>query len=69
VNNAVAFIREFANVNKLNIIDVHSCPLFCPENEHIMQPNDGLHFSELGYKTMAEFIAEGVLNNFNRTKV
>ena len=47
------------------MIDVALCEQFNAENEHIMQPNDGLHFGEIGYKTLAEFIAVGVRNILN----
>ena len=56
VTNATLFIREFAKQNNLNLIDVFDCGLFTAENEHIMQTNDGLHFVEEGYKTLANFI-------------
>ena len=49
-------IYNFAKQNNLNLIDVFDCGLFTAENEHIMQTNDGLHFVEEGYKTLANFI-------------
>ena len=55
VKNAALFVRNFAEKNSLNLIDVANCNLFTAENEHIMQANDGLHFVEEGYRTLAAF--------------
>ena len=60
VANGVAFIRKFAREHDLDLIDVANCPDFTAENEHIMQPNDGLHYGKVGYQTMASFIADGL---------
>ena len=42
------------------MIDVNACKSFCEENVDIMQSNDGLHFSETGYRILAEFIAKHI---------
>ncbi len=60
VKNAVAFVRAFAKEKGFAVIDVAKCPRFTAENEEIMQSNDGLHFSERGYRTLAEYIAEAL---------
>ena len=53
---AAKFINRLAEELSLDVIDVLSCPDFTAEAEEIMQPNDGLHFSEKGYKALAQFI-------------
>ena len=58
VKKAVVFVRKYAEKTGLKLIDVAACADFNAENEHIMQPNDGLHFSKEGYKRLAEYIAE-----------
>ena len=58
VGKAVAWVRDYAEREKITLIDVASAPMFTDENEAVMQPNDGLHFGEVGYKTLAEFLAE-----------
>lgn len=58
VDEAVKFVRRTASELNLPLIDVAECPSFNAENEHIMQPNDGLHFGKEGYRTMAKFIEE-----------
>lgn len=60
VKKAVKFVRKFANEYSYQIIDVAECGKFTAQNEAIMQPNDGLHFSEIGYKTLAEVIKSGL---------
>ena len=57
VKKAVLFVRNFADKSGLKLIDVANCPYFTAESEYIMQPNDGLHFSETGYRKLAEYIA------------
>ncbi len=57
VENAVKFIRKYAEENGKALIDVANCPYFTAETENIMQPNDGLHFGKLGYEKLAEFIS------------
>jgi lysophospholipase L1-like esterase len=56
VDNATAEVKQIAKDKNLALIDLNSFNGFNDDNENIMQPNDGLHFSELGYKTLAEFI-------------
>ncbi len=56
VEKAVAFVRNFAKKEQLPLIDTALCPFFTEETEHIMQPNDGLHFGKEGYQKLAEFI-------------
>lgn len=58
VKDAVAFVRAFAKKEGLPVIDTANCPDFTTEMEEIMQPNDGLHFGEVGYYTLAKYIAE-----------
>ncbi|MBQ7293583.1 MAG: SGNH/GDSL hydrolase family protein [Clostridia bacterium] len=58
VEKAVKWIRNYAENEKIDLIDTANAPAFTAETEHIMQPNDGLHFGEEGYKALAEFIAE-----------
>ncbi len=64
VKNAVEFVRLYAAREGLSMIDVALCPDFTAENEHIMQANDGLHFVEAGYRTLAAYIAEGLKKLF-----
>lgn len=40
----------------LPIIDVFNCPEICEENVDKYQSYDGLHFVEVGYQILAEFI-------------
>ncbi len=58
VADAVTFIRVFAKENGYSLLDTASCPEFTAETETIMQPNDGLHFGEEGYRVLAKYIAE-----------
>lgn len=60
VKKAVLFVRKLALKKGLKLIDVAKCPDFTAETEDIMQPNDGLHFSETGYKKLAEYIAQNI---------
>ncbi len=60
VKKAVEFVRDYAQRNEMYLIDTANCPDFTAENEHIMQSNDGLHFVEAGYRTLAQFIAENL---------
>lgn len=60
VNAAVDFVREFAKSNDVYLFDLASTDLFTDENEDIMQANDGLHFVEIGYKTLAEYIEKEI---------
>ena len=65
VEKSTAFVRKLAKEKNISMIDVALCEQFNADNEHIMQPNDGLHFGEEGYKTLAEFIANGVRTILN----
>ena len=58
VEKAGNFVRRYAKETSLLLIDFKNCALFNDENEPIMQPNDGLHFSEVGYGVMAVFIKD-----------
>lgn len=60
VAEAVGFVRRIAPTLGLPVIDLAAAPQFTDETEHIMQPNDGLHFTETGYRTMAGIIAEAI---------
>lgn len=65
VESAVGFVRKYAEKNNLPVIELANCKDFTDETENIMQPNDGLHFSEIGYKTMAEFIYKSLKELFD----
>ena len=58
VGKAVEWVRAYAEKEGIALIDTATAPAFTAETEHIMQPNDGLHFGEVGYKALAEFILE-----------
>lgn len=60
VKKAVAFVRKLAMEHDLPVIELALCPDFTAENEHIMQPNDGLHYGEIGYQVMAKFIFNAI---------
>ncbi len=64
VQDAVEYVRTLAKEENLPVIEVALCPFFTAENEKIMQPNDGLHFSEIGYQKLAEYIAHGLKELF-----
>ncbi len=59
--NGVPFVRRFASENGLPLIDAAAFSEFCDETEEIMQPNDGLHFGQLGYQTLARKIADALI--------
>ncbi len=63
VENGVAFVRQLAREYDLELIELALCPDFTAETEDIMQPNDGLHFGEMGYRTMAKFIFDAIKDN------
>lgn len=63
VRDAAEFVTALAEKDGYPLIDVYRSGLFVPENEAVMQPNDGLHFSELGYRTLAEFIRGALMGN------
>ena len=56
VRDAVEFVTDYANRHGYPLIDVYHSGLFTAENESVMQPNDGLHLSEVGYRTLADYI-------------
>lgn len=58
VDKAVRWVRAYAARSGLDLIDVANAPMFTSETESVMQPNDGVHFGEVGYRTMADFFAE-----------
>ncbi len=58
VEKAARFVRRYAEENKLDCIELAKCGMFSDENEPVMQPNDGLHFSEAGYGVMAVYIKD-----------
>lgn len=60
VAEAVGFVRKFAKESGLHMIDIAASPRITPETEAINQPNDGLHFTETGYQTLAEEIHRGL---------
>lgn len=60
VQKAVEFVRDFAERTGTLCIDLASCKLFVDENEALMQPNDGLHYTEVGYGIMALYIRDAI---------
>ena len=56
LEKAVKFVRRYAEENSFKCIDLARCKAFTDENEPVMQPNDGLHYSEVGYGIMAVYI-------------
>lgn len=60
VLQAVEFVRWFAAEKGYPLLDLFARPEFTAETEAQMQPNDGLHFGELGYKTLAGIIFEAL---------
>ena len=51
-------MRGFAQEEGVAMIDLAERSEFTEETEAVMQPNDGLHFGEEGYKTLAAIIAD-----------
>lgn len=64
VINAQKFVKNASAKLNLPLIDLGAFEEFNAENEKIYQPNDGLHFTEKGYKVMAGFI-ENELKKLN----
>jgi len=64
VKEAVYFTKKIAFEMNFPLIDCASCQDFTVESEHIMQPNDGLHFGKVGYFHLADFIAKSLKNIF-----
>ena len=60
IRKAAEFIRNYAFNNKIHLIDIAKYDGFGTGHETEMQPNDGLHFGENGYKRLAEIIAGGI---------
>ena len=61
VGKAVDFVRKFAKENKgVYLVDLAAAGIFTAENENVMQANDGLHFVEIGYKTLAEYFEKEI---------
>ena len=58
VDKAVRFVRAYAVRTGTELFDVAKAPMFTDETEAVMQPNDGLHFGEEGYRTLAAYFAE-----------
>ncbi len=58
---AVDFVRKFAQQENIKLIDVAACEKFNANTEHIYQSNDGLHFNQLGYKALADYIYQSAL--------
>lgn len=56
VVSGAAFTRLLSAETNLPLIETAEVPEFTPENEHIYQANDGLHFVEAGYKVLAKYI-------------
>lgn len=65
VDKAVKFVRKYSKEKQLECIDLATCKLLNDQNEPIMQPNDGLHFTEVGYGVIALFIRDAIINLFN----
>ncbi len=62
---AVKFVKSFSERNNIPCIDLSSCALFTAANEPVMQPNDGLHYTEVGYGVMAAYVYDFLKNNFS----
>ena len=58
VINANQFVKKTAKEKNLSLIDVFGDNRITSESENVMQPNDGVHFSEVGYYTLATIIYE-----------
>lgn len=56
VAESVRFVRKLAEEMSLPLIDLAASPRITPETEDELQPNDGLHFGEKGYRVLAEEI-------------
>lgn len=56
VLKAQKFVKEVSEKLSLPLIDLGAFEEFNADTEKIYQPNDGLHFTEKGYRVMAEFI-------------
>lgn len=69
VAEAAAFVRALAGRKGLSLIDLAADDTFNDDNEDVMQPNDGLHFSETGYRALASLIWNGIKSDFHKFRV
>lgn len=60
VQKAVLFVRRCAAELNCGLIDIAAYDGFSAETEDVMQPNDGLHFGETGYRVLAQVIEDGL---------
>jgi lysophospholipase L1-like esterase len=58
IDNAIPVIKRLKEEFSLKLIDLNGYDEFCAENEYLYQANDGLHFTEIGYRVMANFIED-----------
>lgn len=64
VIEAGIFVRNLAKELNLPLIDFADCEILSPRNENVMQPNDGLHFSDIGYFEIAYYIYTHLCKQF-----
>ncbi len=60
VAEAAAFVRKLAAEKGLPLIDLAASKRITPETEDVLQGNDGLHFTDEGYRVLAEEILAGL---------
>ncbi len=60
IKDAVDFVRTLCAKNGYLMLDLYARPEFSAQTEYIMQPNDGLHFSEIGYLVLAHIVADAI---------
>ncbi len=60
VAEAVGFTRRLGAELHLPVIDLAASRRIVPETESVLQGNDGLHFTDEGYKVLAEEILAGI---------
>ncbi len=60
VTEAACFVRKYAEETGLPLIDLFRNPKFSPASEWRYQPNDGLHFTEEGYRVLAGEIQKAI---------
>ena len=60
VAEAAAFVRKLAAEKDLPLIDLAASKRITPKTEAALQGNDGLHFTDEGYKVLAEEILAGL---------
>ena len=56
VRQAAGFVRKYGAESKLSVIDLARSKRITPEYEAVLQGNDGLHFTDEGYRVLAEEI-------------